>query len=63
MNKRKLKYYSLIGAVFGGVTGLVLIISCLIFFPLLDGITYGFVIINFVTLFVGFCAAYIVILK
>ena len=43
VNKRKLAYYSLIGTVLGGVAGLVPIIACLNFFPLVDGLTYGFV--------------------
>jgi len=63
VDKRKLAYYSLIGTVLGGVTGLVPIIACLNFFSLVDGLTYSFVIINIVALSVGFCAAYLIILK
>ena len=63
MDKRKLTYYSLIGTVLGGVTGLIPIIACLNFFSLVDGVTYSFVIINIVVLSVGFCAAYIIIFK
>jgi len=63
MNKRKMAYYSLIGTVIGGVTGLVPIVVCLNFFPLVDEITCNFVIINITTFSVGFCAAYLIILK
>jgi len=63
VKKRKFAYYSLIGTVIGGVTGLVPIIACLSFFSLVEGFKYGFVIINIATLSVGFCAAYLVILK
>jgi len=63
VNKRKISYYSLIGTVLGGVTGLVTIIACLTFFSLIDEISYRFVIINIATLSVGFCAAYLIIFK
>jgi len=63
VDKRKLAHHSLIGAVLGGVTGLVSIVACLNFFPLVDEFTYSFVIINIVALSVGFCAAYLIIFK
>jgi len=63
MDKGKLTYYSLIGTVLGGVAGLVLIVACLSFFPLVDGLTNSFVILNIVALSIGFCASYIIIHK
>jgi len=58
-----MSYYSLIGTVLGGVTGLITIIACLTFFSLTDEISYGFVMTNIVTLSIGFCAAYFIIFK
>jgi len=63
VNKRKLAYYSLIGTVLGGITGLVPIVACLNFFSLVDDLTCSFVIVNIATLSVGFFAAYLIILK
>jgi len=56
-------YYSLIGTVLGGVTGLVTIIAYLTSFSFIDGGYYDFVIINIATLLIGFFAAYLFIFK